>query len=217
MLIPDAVCGFSWHNEQCQNCSGWSTIFSNANFRCNNLRHCSVHQQPYCKCAIKVLNRKRCLKFYKNWTHGVSWPFVFIRSKKGSPYKFSWPLGHGTGIEIFQACMSYNRFLFLLSAIRFDDKTTRIQRKTTDKLAAIRFILDEFVKNCKSTYCLSEFFNIDETLVPFRGRCGFFQYIIIFIFCNWVVTRWQWLFNTNTKHEIGLLLNLRREGYMRSM
>jgi hypothetical protein len=41
--------------------------------------------------------------------------------------------------------------------------------------------------------------------------------IIIFINCNWVVTRWQWLFNTYTKHEIGFLLNLRREGYMRSM
>jgi hypothetical protein len=26
--------------------------------------------------------------------------------------------------------------------------------------------------------------------------------IIIFINCNWVVTRWQWLFNTNTKHEL---------------
>jgi len=83
----------------------------------------------------------------------------------------------GSGIEIFRACMSYNRFLFLLSAIRFDDKSTRNQRKTTDKLAAIRFILDEFVKNCKSTYSLSEFFTIDEMLVPFRGRCSFIQYV----------------------------------------
>jgi hypothetical protein len=41
--------------------------------------------------------------------------------------------------------------------------------------------------------------------------------IIMFINCSWVVTRCQWLFNTYTKHEIGLLLNLRREGYMRSM
>jgi hypothetical protein len=41
--------------------------------------------------------------------------------------------------------------------------------------------------------------------------------IIIFINCNWVVTRWQWLFNTYTKHEMGFLLNLRPEGYMRSM
>ena len=27
--------------------------------------------------------------------------------------------------------------------------------------------------------------------------------IIIFIHCNWVVTRWQWLFYMYTKHEIG--------------
>ena len=83
----------------------------------------------------------------------------------------------GSGIEIFRACMSYNRFLFLLSAIRFDDRTTRSQRKETDKLAAIRYILDEFVQNCKNIYCLSEFLTIDETLVPFRGRCSFIQYI----------------------------------------
>jgi len=25
----------------------------------------------------------------------------------------------------------------------------------------------------------------------------------IFIYCNWVVTRWQWLFYIYTKHEIG--------------
>ena len=27
--------------------------------------------------------------------------------------------------------------------------------------------------------------------------------ITIFINCNWVVTRWQWLFYVYTKHEIG--------------
>ena len=27
--------------------------------------------------------------------------------------------------------------------------------------------------------------------------------ITIFIYCNWVVTRWQWLFYMYTKHEIG--------------
>ena len=43
------------------------------------------------------------------------------------------------GIEIFRACMSYNRSLFLLLAIRFDNRTTRSQRKETDKLAAILY------------------------------------------------------------------------------
>ena len=83
----------------------------------------------------------------------------------------------GSGIEIFRACMSYNRFLFLLLAIRFDDRMTWSQRKETDKLSAIRYILNEFVQNCKNTYCLTEFLTIDETLVPFRGRCSFIQYI----------------------------------------
>jgi hypothetical protein len=41
--------------------------------------------------------------------------------------------------------------------------------------------------------------------------------IIIFINCNWVVTRWQWLFNMSIKHEIDLQLNSRPEGYMRSL
>jgi len=27
--------------------------------------------------------------------------------------------------------------------------------------------------------------------------------IIIFIYCNWVDTRWQWLFYMYTKYEIG--------------
>ena len=31
--------------------------------------------------------------------------------------------------------------------------------------------------------------------------------VIIFINCNWVVTRWQWLFYMYTKHEITYLLS----------
>ena len=34
-----------------------------------------------------------------------------------------------SGIEIFRACMSYNRFLFLLLPIRFDDRMTRSPKK----------------------------------------------------------------------------------------
>lgn len=83
----------------------------------------------------------------------------------------------GTGSEIFRACMGSIRFLFLLSAVRFDDKTTRADRKKTDKLAAIRFTIDRFVENCKNNYCLGEQITIDEMLIPFRGNCNFIQYI----------------------------------------
>jgi hypothetical protein len=38
--------------------------------------------------------------------------------------------------------------------------------------------------------------------------------IIIFIYCIWVVTRWQWLLYT---YFLTLIINLLREGHMRSM
>lgn len=38
-------------------------------------------------------------------------------------------------------------------------------------------MLDQFVYNCKTSYCLSEYLTIDEMLVPFKGRCSFIQYI----------------------------------------
>jgi len=34
-------------------------------------------------------------------------------------------------------------------------------------------------------------------------RVGDIIIIIIFTYCNWVVTRWQWLFYMYTKYEIG--------------
>jgi len=33
--------------------------------------------------------------------------------------------------------------------------------------------------------------------------CNYIIIIIIIIKCNWVVTRWQWLFYMHTKYEIG--------------
>lgn len=83
----------------------------------------------------------------------------------------------GTGITITRAVMSYKRFLFLTCCLRFDDKTTRAERRVIDKLAAIRAFLDPFVENSKACYNLSEYVTIDEMLHPFRGRCSFIQYM----------------------------------------
>nr|XP_022900749.1 piggyBac transposable element-derived protein 4-like [Onthophagus taurus] len=83
----------------------------------------------------------------------------------------------GTGSEIFRMGMGKNSFLFLLAVIRFDDKSTRNQRKKIDKLAAIRWVIDKFIENCKNNYSVGNFLTIDEMLIPFRGRCSFLQYI----------------------------------------
>uniref|UniRef100_A0A1B6CEU0 PiggyBac transposable element-derived protein domain-containing protein n=1 Tax=Clastoptera arizonana TaxID=38151 RepID=A0A1B6CEU0_9HEMI len=84
---------------------------------------------------------------------------------------------NGTGIQIIRAVMSYKRFLFLLRCLRFDNTATRVDRCREDKLAAIRSILDPFVRNCVETYNPSEYVTIDEMLHAFRGRCSFIQYM----------------------------------------
>nr|XP_042895319.1 piggyBac transposable element-derived protein 4-like [Parasteatoda tepidariorum] len=83
----------------------------------------------------------------------------------------------GTGLEVFYRTMSYNRFLFLMRCIRFDDITDRPSRRELDKLAPIQSIFEKFVANCQHVYSLGEFVTIDEKLEPFRGKCSFRQYI----------------------------------------
>lgn len=83
----------------------------------------------------------------------------------------------GTGVEIFRLTMGINRFQFLLRALRFDDLDDREERKKHDKLAPIRKFFDGFVERCKANYAVCEFVTIDEMLEPFRGRCGFRQYM----------------------------------------
>lgn len=75
-----------------------------------------------------------------------------------------------TGIEITRAVMSYKRFLFITCCLRFDDQSTRADRRKFDKLSAISSFLDSFVKNSRVSYNMSEFTTIDEMLHPFRGR-----------------------------------------------
>ncbi|UYV68941.1 hypothetical protein LAZ67_6001730 [Cordylochernes scorpioides] len=82
-----------------------------------------------------------------------------------------------TGFELCRIAMSENRFRFLLRVIRFDDKATRNERPHQDKLAAVRLILDTFVKNCQKHYSPSEYITVDEKLDAFRGKCNFRQYI----------------------------------------
>ncbi|KAJ8953863.1 hypothetical protein NQ314_007203 [Rhamnusium bicolor] len=78
----------------------------------------------------------------------------------------------GSGVEIFRLAMSINRFLFLLRCLRFDNKDTREERRTIDKLAPIRDFFDIFNQNCTDGYSPSEYMTIDEKLEGFRGKGG---------------------------------------------
>lgn len=79
--------------------------------------------------------------------------------------------------SFFTAAMSRNRFEEISIFLRFDDKSTREERKLQDKLAAIRDIWNMFVFNCRNAFEPYEHITVDEQLVPFRGKCPFKQYI----------------------------------------
>lgn len=81
------------------------------------------------------------------------------------------------GPPIFRATMNKNRFIFLIKNLRFDDKTTRNQRKESDKFCAIRDIWERYTENCRNNYTPSEYVTVDEQLLGFRGRCPFRMYI----------------------------------------
>lgn len=84
----------------------------------------------------------------------------------------------GTGRDIFRGTMSLNRFYFLLSALRFDDRNSRPERiRNGDKLAAISEVFELFIANCRSNYSVGEYVTVDEMLIAFRGRCSFRMYL----------------------------------------
>jgi hypothetical protein len=77
------------------------------------------------------------------------------------------------------------------------------------KLLFLEYILVEFTK-----YLPTAFRKSARHLRSFKKII----IIIIFINCNWVITRWQWLFYMYTNMGGGQKLgNLRLEGYMRGM
>jgi len=82
-----------------------------------------------------------------------------------------------TGRPIFRATMSLNRLKCILRFMRFDNKSTRPQRREQDKLAAFRDVWTMFAAQLPKFYVPSTDITVDEQLVPFRGRCPFRQYM----------------------------------------
>ncbi|CAK9801677.1 PiggyBac transposable element-derived protein 4 [Anthophora quadrimaculata] len=77
----------------------------------------------------------------------------------------------------YAAIMSRDRFTNILKYIRFDESATRDERKSTDKLAPLRQIVNVFTENCKKSYSATNTGCVDEQLMTFRGRCSFKVYM----------------------------------------
>lgn len=77
----------------------------------------------------------------------------------------------------YRSTMPRARFEFLLQCLRFDEKTTRVERRQRDKLAPIRDLWNLLISNCIKYYSPSEHITIDKQLLHFHGRCAFRIYI----------------------------------------
>ena len=98
-------------------------------------------------------------------------------------YELQWDVsthdlfGYDFSNPMFKATMSVERFEDKRRFLRFDVERMREFRLQTDHMAAFRHIWDLFISNSKKWYSSHERVTIDEQLVPFKGRCRFFQYI----------------------------------------
>ena len=81
------------------------------------------------------------------------------------------------GRPVFRAVANEKRFAQFLRLLRFDERATREERRSTDKLAAIREITEMFAANFRQYYTISPFITIDEMLSKFRGKCPFRVYM----------------------------------------
>lgn len=79
--------------------------------------------------------------------------------------------------SVYKAAMSCDRFNFLITCLRFDDKETRAERRIDDKFAPIRELWTSVISNCYNLYKPGSYITIDEQLLAFRGRCPFKMYI----------------------------------------
>lgn len=77
----------------------------------------------------------------------------------------------------YVSCFSSRRLRFLLSALRFDDSTTRESRRQLSKLAPIEEISNMFFENCRKNFIPGLYVCIDEQLFGYRGRCPFKTYL----------------------------------------
>ena len=83
------------------------------------------------------------------------------------------------GPSFFRQTMICDRCKELLEFIRFDVRSSRIQRVQSDKFPLISTIWNRFIKNCILCYRPGAKITVDEQVFPTKSRCPFTQYMAI--------------------------------------
>ena len=81
------------------------------------------------------------------------------------------------GRQCISQFMSRVRFELLTKYLRFDLTSTRQRRRQVSKFAPMGSVFDLWEQQLSRPFIPYEYVTVDETLVPFRGRCSFKQYM----------------------------------------
>lgn len=85
-----------------------------------------------------------------------------------------WRIHKLYGIPLARTVMPRNRFELILKYLHFSDNC---QANTEDRLYKIKCVLDKFIENYQKVYTPGQNICVDESLIPWRGRLIFRQYI----------------------------------------
>ena len=84
-----------------------------------------------------------------------------LRTRK-EPVAKPWTTNAAYARPIFRATVTRDRLFRILRVIRFDDKTTRKQRRSTDKLAPVRNVFESIISTFQMVYTPNEHVTTDE-------------------------------------------------------
>lgn len=100
---------------------------------------------------------------------------IGVYKGRGEPVRSIW--SESEGRRCINQFMSRNRFDMITKFLRFDLSNSRNIRRQKTKFAPMGSIYDMWQQKLGKPYIPHEYVTVDETLVPFRGRCSFKQYM----------------------------------------
>ena len=77
------------------------------------------------------------------------------------------------GKSVFRETLSRNRFHEIMRYLRFDVRSSKAERLSTNKFALASKTCYKLIENCYLCYNPAEEMIVDEQLLPFKSRCRF--------------------------------------------